>query len=138
MGYILIVFKDLGVNGVYNRYNVHYNKYLHKKLWSNKVLEFFWTLLPVVILIYIGYPSLVLLYSIEERINPELIVKVIGHQWYWHYEVEGFNLKFDLFDDVFDSSEEFLEIIRAPLQAGIFIRYSTFYPYVLLYYSNFE
>ena len=138
MGYILVVFKDLGVNGTINRYSVHYNKYLNKKLWSSKVLEFFWTLLPVAILIYIGYPSLVLLYSLEERINPELIVKVVGHQWYWHYEVEGFNLKFDLFDDVFDSSDEFLEIIRAPLQAGTFIRYSTLYPYILLYYSDFE
>jgi heme/copper-type cytochrome/quinol oxidase subunit 2 len=28
-----------------------------------------------------------LLYSVEESINPELIVKVIAHQWYWVYEI---------------------------------------------------
>lgn len=121
-----------------NRYSVHYNKYLNKKLWTSKIVEFFWTLLPVVILIYIGYPSLVLLYSLEERINPELIVKVVGHQWYWHYEVEGFNLKFDLYDEIFDGSDDFLEVIKSPLQAGIFVRYVTYYPYYLLYADNME
>ncbi len=140
IGYILIVFKDNSFNnvGINNRYSVHYNKYLNKKLWTSKIVEFFWTLLPVVILIYIGYPSLVLLYSLEERINPELIVKVVGHQWYWHYEVEGFNLKFDLYDEVFDGSDDFLEVIKSPLQAGVFVRYVTYYPYYLLYADNME
>lgn len=136
--YALISFKETSVNGVSNRYTVHYQRYLYKKLWSSKVLEFVWTVLPVVILVYIGYPSLVLLYSLEERINPELVVKVIGHQWYWHYEVEGFNLKFDLFDEHFDSSDSFLEIIKFPLKGGVFIRYIAAYPWLLLYLDEFH
>jgi len=91
----LYSFKDNSLNGLVNRYTVHYGLYKNKEFFTSKVLEFFWTLLPIAILFYIGYPSLVLVYSLEERINPELVVKVIGHQWYWHYEVEGSNLQFN-------------------------------------------
>jgi len=31
--------------------------------------------------------SFALLYSLEEINSPELSVKVIGHQWYWSYEI---------------------------------------------------
>ena len=31
--------------------------------------------------------SFALLYSLEELYNPELTVKIIGHQWYWTYEI---------------------------------------------------
>lgn len=35
----------------------------------------------------IAVPSFSLLYSIDEISNPEVTVKVIGHQWYWSYEL---------------------------------------------------
>jgi cytochrome c oxidase subunit 2 len=31
--------------------------------------------------------SFALLYSLEEMHNPQVTVKVIGHQWYWSYEL---------------------------------------------------
>lgn len=31
-------------------------------------------------------PSIVLLYSSEENLLPDVTVKVIGHQWYWEFE----------------------------------------------------
>ena len=34
--------------------------------------------------------SFALLYSLEEFYNPQLTVKVIGHQWYWTYEITHF------------------------------------------------
>ena len=50
------------------------------------LLEFIWTLAPAVILIFIAFPSLRLLYWIDEILDPIFTIKAIGHQWYWTYE----------------------------------------------------
>lgn len=50
-------------------------------------LEFGWTLGPAIILLFIAVPSFALLYSMDEIITPDMTVKVIGHQWYWVYEM---------------------------------------------------
>nr|QDM37031.1 cytochrome c oxidase subunit 2 [Centrorhynchus milvus] len=63
------------------------------------VLEFVWTLLPMILLVFMAYPSLVLLYMSEVGSDCGLSVMVVGHQWYWEYGVG---------EDYFDSykSEE--------------------------------
>jgi len=53
------------------------------------VLEIVWTIIPAVILGFIAIPSFVLLYSMDEIINPAITVNAIGHQWYWSYEIHG-------------------------------------------------
>lgn len=59
------------------------------KTWSSfikswRILEIIWTIFPASILIFLGIPSISLLYSSEkECINFNL--KVVGHQWYWEY-----------------------------------------------------
>jgi len=60
-------------------------------------LEFIWTIFPMVILLFIAFPSLYLLYLIEEFSSPSLRVKVVGHQWYWEYQFTNswFNHAFD-------------------------------------------
>lgn len=58
-------------------------------------LEITWTLLPAIILIFIGIPSLSLLYSIEEAIEPILTLHVMGHQWYWTYYYPSYETQFD-------------------------------------------
>ena len=50
------------------------------------VLELIWTILPIVILVLIAVPSFVLLYAMDEVVQPTLTLKVVGHQWYWSYE----------------------------------------------------
>jgi cytochrome c oxidase subunit 2 len=57
-------------------------------------LEIVWTITPSIILMMIAIPSFALLYSIDEVIDPEITIKVIGHQWYWTYEYSDL-LKFD-------------------------------------------
>jgi len=52
----------------------------------SSILEIIWTIIPAVILIFIAIPSFALLYSIDELIEPEVTLKIIGHQWYWSYE----------------------------------------------------
>jgi cytochrome c oxidase subunit II len=52
----------------------------------NTVLEIMWTLVPVLILIIIAIPSFKLMYYMDRVPNPEMTIKVTGHQWYWSYE----------------------------------------------------
>jgi cytochrome c oxidase subunit 2 len=52
----------------------------------SSILEIIWTIIPALILILIAIPSFALLYSLDEVIDPEITLKVIGHQWYWSYE----------------------------------------------------
>jgi cytochrome c oxidase subunit 2 len=67
--------------------------YIHHR--EQVYLEVAWTLLPLIILLFIGIPSVSLLYSIEEPIEPTLTIHVIGHQWYWTYYYPFFDIKFD-------------------------------------------
>lgn len=57
------------------------------KLLHNSTLEIIWTLIPAILLIFIAIPSFALLYSMDELIDPIQTIKVIGHQWYWSYEM---------------------------------------------------
>ncbi len=75
-------------------------------IWTNKVdkyridshtLETVWTVVPMVILLFMAFPSLYLLYLMEDVSNPAVTVKVIGHQWYWEYQYSNSwaNFRFD-------------------------------------------
>lgn len=46
------------------------------------ILEAVWTLLPMALLVFIAYPSLILLYLRDEQGGQMLRVVVTGHQWY--------------------------------------------------------
>lgn len=50
------------------------------------LLEIFWTLIPVCILVVIGIPSLKLMFTLDQPQDADLTIKAIGHQWYWSYE----------------------------------------------------
>lgn len=62
------------------------NPGLDKYLSESHLLEFFWTVLPMVILLIIAFPSLYLLYLTEDSLLSGALIKVIGHQWYWEYQ----------------------------------------------------
>jgi len=50
------------------------------------MLEIIWTLVPVIILVFIGIPSIKLLFQLDKPQDAEMTIKAIGHQWYWSYE----------------------------------------------------
>lgn len=50
------------------------------------LLEFAWTVLPIVIVGLIAVPSLAVLRYEADIPRPELTVKVTGFQWFWRYE----------------------------------------------------
>ena len=52
----------------------------------NVPLEILWTLIPLIIVLAMLFPSLKLMYYMDKAKHPEMTVKVTGHQWYWGYE----------------------------------------------------
>ena len=56
------------------------------KTTHNSVVEILWTVIPVIILISMGVPSLKLLFFMDKTYEPDMTLKVSGHQWYWSYE----------------------------------------------------
>nr|WMQ72198.1 cytochrome oxidase subunit II [Okanagana venusta]WMQ72208.1 cytochrome oxidase subunit II [Okanagana venusta] len=72
------------------------NIMINRLLLEGQLIEFIWTLLPAMTLIFIALPSLHLLYLLDEVNDPLLTIKIIGHQWYWSYEYSDFlNIEFD-------------------------------------------
>nr|ASU53428.1 cytochrome oxidase subunit II [Yamatochaitophorus sp. ZMIOZ 36227]ASU53429.1 cytochrome oxidase subunit II [Yamatochaitophorus albus] len=72
------------------------NKFINIKISENQMIEFIWTAIPPIILIFIALPSLHLLYLMDEIKSPIMTIKIFGHQWFWSYEYSDFfNIEFD-------------------------------------------
>lgn len=74
------------------------NRHYYRCLVEGTFIEIVWTCIPAFILVSIAFPSLQLLYSMDEVVDPSLTVKAIGHQWYWSYEysdVDEDSIEFD-------------------------------------------
>jgi len=66
------------------------------KVTHNTPLEIAWTVIPILILVAIAIPSLRTHYYMDKAVEPDMVLKAVGYQWYWNYEypdVEG--LSFD-------------------------------------------
>nr|ASU53157.1 cytochrome oxidase subunit II [Sipha (Rungsia) sp. ZMIOZ 17956]UTU35089.1 cytochrome c oxidase subunit II [Sipha arenarii] len=75
---------------------IFFNKYINIKISENQLIEFIWTSIPPIILIFIAMPSLHLLYLMDEIKSPILTIKIFGHQWFWSYEYSDFfNIEFE-------------------------------------------
>lgn len=67
------------------------------KTTHNVKLEVIWTVIPILILVIIGVPSMKLLYFMDKTDNADLTLKITGHQWYWSYSYPDYG------DFTFDS-----------------------------------
>nr|BBM34891.1 cytochrome c oxidase subunit II [Careproctus roseofuscus] len=73
-------------------------KLTNKLILDSQGVEIIWTALPAITLILIAFPSLRILYLLEETTNPLLTIKAVGHQWYWSYEYTDYkDLGFDAY-----------------------------------------
>lgn len=69
------------------------NRFAH-----NTTVEILWTVVPILILVAIGVPSVRAHYYVNnENIIEEadMTLKVVGNQWYWTYEYPEHGIKFD-------------------------------------------
>nr|YP_448769.1 cytochrome c oxidase subunit II [Phanogenia gracilis]AAY51827.1 cytochrome c oxidase subunit II [Phanogenia gracilis] len=94
--YILIVLVLITVVVFYGLFSLLFISFTDRFFLESQGLETVWTIVPAFILVFIAFPSLQLLYLIDEINDPCLTIKVIGHQWYWSYEYTDYcDLDFD-------------------------------------------
>lgn len=60
-------------------------------------LEVAWTIVPIVILVFIGAFSLPILFKQQEIPEADITIKTTGYQWYWGYEYVDEGFYFDAF-----------------------------------------
>lgn len=89
--------KSLGAERLYLR-KLSEIDFLH-----NTQIEIIWTSIPSLILVLIAIPSFGLLYAMDDIMDPEITLKVIGHQWYWSYEYSDYATKYEDSSFSFDS-----------------------------------
>ncbi len=76
------------------RYNGRANK-VPAKFTHNSPLEIAWTIVPILILVFIGAFSLPVLFKQQEIPVADVTIKVTGNQWYWSYEYPDNGIAFD-------------------------------------------
>lgn len=85
----IITFITLLVLGLLIWIVVRYNKKSNPvpAKWShNTTIEVIWTVVPVLILMFIAIFSFRLLFAYNDMPKPDVTVKATGYQWYWGYE----------------------------------------------------
>lgn len=87
------------------RYNRKANP-VPKTFTHNTPVEIAWTVVPVVILIFIGAFSLPVLFKQQEIPVGDINIKVTGYQWYWGYEYTDHDFGFESFMLSRDQLEE--------------------------------
>ena len=63
----------------------------------NSPVEVAWTIIPIIILVFIGAFSLPVLFKQQEIPEADLTIKVTGYQWYWGYEYVDDGFEFESF-----------------------------------------
>lgn len=63
----------------------------------NTPVEIAWTLIPVLVLVFIGSFSLPALWKSQVMPEADITIKATGNQWYWSYEYVGEDVAFDSF-----------------------------------------
>lgn len=73
----------------------------------NTTVEITWTVVPIIILVFIGAFSLPVLFKQQEIPEADVTIKVTGYQWYWTYEYPDSEFAFDSFMLARDDLEEY-------------------------------
>ena len=105
--------------------------YLHRKSRGAKAANFHesvkvevaWTVIPVIILVFMAVPAAKTLISMEDVSEPDVTVLVTGSQWKWHYkymdnDVEYYSLLATQQEQIynkFDKGENYLLEVDRPL-----------------------
>jgi len=59
-----------------------------EQIHGSNVLEFTWTVIPVIILVVLFIPSLIILLDLKtppDDDEADLVVEAVGHQWWWEF-----------------------------------------------------
>jgi len=79
-----------------------------RELVDHPILELIWTIVPAFVLLFIAFPSLSVLYRMDDVIEPAVTIKAVGNQWYWTYEYGDYNSELE-YQSYLISSEDLSE-----------------------------
>lgn len=91
---VITVFVTLLLLWVGFRYNQRRNP-TPARFTHNTPLEIAWTIVPILVLVFIGAFSLPILFNQQEIPEAEVRIKATGYQWYWGYEYPDEEVAFD-------------------------------------------
>ena len=97
---IIITIITLFVTGLIIYCIVRYNRKANPTpgtFTHNSPVEVAWTIIPIVVLVFIGAFSLPILFKQQEIPKADITIKVTGYQWYWGYEYVDHEFGFDSF-----------------------------------------
>ncbi len=103
---VIVVFVMLLMLVIIIRYNAKSNP-TPARFTHNTTIEVTWTLVPVVILVFIGAYSLQVLFKQQEIPTADITIKATGYQWYWGYEYPDSEFGFDSFMLAREELEEY-------------------------------
>ncbi|NSX55988.1 cytochrome c oxidase subunit II [Parasulfitobacter algicola] len=88
----------IGVVGLLAAVVIFYNRHRNPTpatFTHNSPLEIAWTIVPILILVFIGAFSLPILFKQQEIPEADITIKVTGYQWFWGYEYVDHGFYFD-------------------------------------------
>ncbi|MEI4261074.1 cytochrome c oxidase subunit II [Roseovarius sp. D0-M9] len=97
---IIITIITLFVTGLLIYAMVRFNRKSNPnpaKFTHNSPVEIAWTVVPILILVFIGAFSLPVLFKQQEIPEGDINIKVTGYQWYWGYEYTDHDFDFQSF-----------------------------------------
>lgn len=56
------------------------------KFHENTLVELAWTVVPFIIIMGMAYPATKVVLNYKDSSNPDMTIKVVGHQWKWSYK----------------------------------------------------
>nr|YP_009241151.1 cytochrome c oxidase subunit II [Plagiorhynchus transversus]AMK97084.1 cytochrome c oxidase subunit 2 [Plagiorhynchus transversus] len=86
------------------------------------VLEFVWTFLPMLLLVFMAYPSMLLLYMSDVSEEADLFISVVGHQWFWEYKSLGGGGEMSYMEDFKEGGYRLLDVdnrLTLPLMGSL-------------------
>ena len=84
----------------------------------NSSLEVAWTIVPIVILVFIGAFSLPVLFKQQEIPEGDIHIAVTGYQWFWSYEYTDEDVFFESYMIGYNEGNKSPEIIAQLEEAG--------------------
>lgn len=91
---VIVVFVTALLIYVMVRFNSKTNP-VPAKFTHNSPLEVAWTVVPILVLVFIGSFSLPALFAEQEIPVADITIKATGNQWYWNYDYVDDGVTFD-------------------------------------------
>ncbi|HUQ19947.1 MAG TPA: cytochrome c oxidase subunit II [Gemmatimonadaceae bacterium] len=93
LGTIVFVLVEAGILYIVFRYRKRETDERPPQTHGNVIIEIFWTLIPVFILLFIAVPTVRTIFKTQAKaVAGALQIEVIGHQWWWEFRYPEYGI----------------------------------------------